>query len=44
MEIEYASGGRKGRIVISDKGTQQEICSRETDKKEASQRMEIDDD
>ena len=41
-EIEYASEGRMGCIVLSDRKTQQEICRRETSKTEADHKIEID--
>ena len=42
VEVEYASDERMGSIVIKDLSTDQEICRRETDKREAYQKIELD--
>ena len=39
MEIEYAKDEGMGSIVILDQDTDQEICRRETTKKEAQQKI-----
>ena len=44
VEVEYASDEGMGSIVIKDLANDQEICRRETDKREAYQKIEIDTD